>query len=95
MAVTTLAHPCSGAEIRLITDASDTGMGAAIEQKVENHWKPLGFFSKKFILAQQRYSTYDRELTAIFEAIKYFKYALEFISGEKNVVADALSRIEA
>lgn len=124
--------------MRLITDASDTGMGAALEQKINDTWKPLGFFSGKFSPTERRYSTYDRELTAIHESIKHFKYALEFqeftiitdhkpliyaltqisdkaskrqqrqisfisqytnkiqhISGEKNVVADALSRVDA
>ena len=30
--------------------------------------QPLGFFSKKFDNAQRRYSTYDRELTAVYIA---------------------------
>lgn len=72
-----MAHPCERAETRLITDASDIGMGAALEQKINDDWKPLGFFSRKFTPTERRYSTYDRELTAIVEAIKHFRYSLE------------------
>ena len=31
----------------LMTDASDVAVGAVLQQKVENHWQPLGFFSKR------------------------------------------------
>lgn len=73
-----IAHPAANAKLRLITDASDTAMGAAIEQQIgTDPWKPLAFFSKRFSNTQLAYSTYDRELTAIFESIKYFRYILE------------------
>ncbi|XP_060665714.1 uncharacterized protein LOC132798002 [Drosophila nasuta] len=70
---------------------------------------------------ERNYSTYDRELLAIYEAIKHFKHVLEarrpekasprqlrhlsfisqfstsicHLSGDENVVADALSRLNA
>ena len=40
-------------------------------------WKPLAFFSRKFSSAQRAYSAYDRELTAVYEAVRHFKYFLE------------------
>ena len=52
-------------------------MGASLEQWLENNWKPLAFFSRKFSPAQRVYSAYDRELTAIYEAIRHFRYSLE------------------
>ena len=52
-------------------------MGAALEQRSGDLWQPLGFFSQLFSPAQQKYSTYDRELTAIYEAIRHFLYYLE------------------
>ena len=52
-------------------------MGGALEQLFDGIWKSLGFFSQNFSSAQRNYSAYDRELTAIYEAIKYFKYFLE------------------
>lgn len=74
---TLLSHPSVNAEICLITDASNTGIGAALEQRIENEWKPIAFFSRKLTPAQCNYSAYDRELTAMFEAVKYFKYFLK------------------
>lgn len=38
---------------------------------------PISFFSRKFTSAQAKYSTYDRELLAIYTAVKYFRYLLE------------------
>lgn len=72
-----LFHPRAEAEIRVISDASDFAMGAVLEQKDPGGWVPLMFFSKKFSAAQIKYSAYDRELTAIFEAVKFFRYFLE------------------
>ena len=65
------------AQLSLTTDASDVALGAALEQKVDDGWMPLGFFSRKLTSAETRYSTYDRELLAIFSTIKYFKHILE------------------
>lgn len=76
---TLLVHPRAGAELRLLTDASDVAAGAVIEQMSADNtcWEPLAFFSQKFSPSQQKYSAYDRELTAIYQAIKYFSYLLE------------------
>lgn len=57
-----LAHPAERARLIPITDASDTAMGAALEQIVDGIRQSLGFFSRRFMLTQTRYSTYDREL---------------------------------
>ena len=37
----------------------------------------MAFFSRKFSSAQVNYSAYDRELTAIYEAVKYFRPLVE------------------
>ena len=75
--VALLAFPDDEADLRLVTDASDMAMGAALEQLEKGIWKPLAFFSRKFTPAQSKYSTYDRELMAIVEAVKHFLYYLE------------------
>ena len=73
-----LVHPRVGAEIRIVSDASDSGMGAALEQlSLIGIWEPLAFFSKKFSASQRKYSAYDCELTAIYEAVKYFSFLVE------------------
>jgi hypothetical protein len=52
-------------------------MGAVLQQRVNNTWQPLAFFSKKVSPAQQKYSAYDRELQAIYKAVKHFRHMLE------------------
>ncbi|CAB4004092.1 Hypothetical predicted protein [Paramuricea clavata] len=44
---TLLSHPKSDAELCLMTDASDVAVGAVLQQRVNNVWQPLGFFSKR------------------------------------------------
>lgn len=134
---TLLAHPAKNAELSIWCDASDSMVGAVLHQRINRDWQPLGFYSKKLSNAQQKYSTYDRELTAIYQAVKHFQYMIEgrecnirtdhkpltfafqqkldkasprqiryldfisqfttdirHISGEHNVTADCLSRID-
>ena len=66
------AFPAEFGKLRLICDASDSTVGAALEQILGNEWQPLTFFSRKFTPAQQKYVTYDRKLSAIHEAVRYF-----------------------
>ena len=72
-----LAHPIPGAELRLTTDACDKAMGASLGQVKQEEWEPIGFFSKKFSPTQTRYSADDRELTAIYESVKFFRPWIE------------------
>jgi cleavage and polyadenylation specificity factor subunit 1 len=41
----------------------------AVLQQVQDVCQPLAFFSRKLSPAQQKYSAYDRELLAIYEAV--------------------------
>ena len=44
-----LVYSRVGAEIRIVSDASDSGMDAALEQlSLTGIWEPLAFFLKKF-----------------------------------------------
>jgi len=70
---TLLAHPCQGALLSLTTDASEVAIGAVLEQTVDGKIQPLAFFSRKLSTAEKRYSTYDRELLAMYKALKYLK----------------------
>lgn len=80
---TLISHPATDSKLALITDASDLAIGAVVEQLEDNIWKPLGFFSRKLTPTQRNYSTYDRELLAIYEAIKFFQHLLE---GRKFII---------
>ena len=126
------------APLALSTDASSTHLGASLDQLTDGIWHPLRFHSRKLTPSEKNYSPYDRELLAIYDALKHFQHMLEgrqfvvktvhkplvkalsqrpekasprqlhqldFISqfcltlqhieGKDNVVADALSRVEA
>jgi hypothetical protein len=72
-----LAHPNPSAPLALVTDASTSALGAVLQQRVHDAWQPLAFFSKKLNSAQQKYSAYDRELLAVYEAVKHFRHMLE------------------
>jgi cleavage and polyadenylation specificity factor subunit 1 len=73
---TLLVHPDPSALLALVTDASTSAMGAVLQQRVDNAWQPLAY-SKKLNLAQQIYSAYDRELLAVYNAVKHFRHMLE------------------
>jgi hypothetical protein len=72
-----LSHPCPKDPLALVTDASDVAIGASLEQKCDGHWKPLGFFSRELTSTETRNSTYDRELLAIYTAIKFTQHMLD------------------
>lgn len=74
---TLLVHPDPKAELSIHTDASDTAIGGVLQQLNGQEWQPLAFFSKKLSPSQKKYSPYDRELLAIYEAIRYFRFMVE------------------
>ena len=61
----------------MTTDASDIAIGAVLEQRVDEHWQPLAFFSRQLKKAERNYATIDRELLGIHAAILHFRYFLE------------------
>ena len=75
--VTLLVHPKPHAPTCVMTDASEYAMGAVLQQRIEDQWQPIAYFSKKLSPAEVRYSTFDRELLAIYLAIKHFRYFVE------------------
>lgn len=74
---TLLAHPDASAKLAIVTDASDSAIGAVLQQKNGEDWQPLAFYSHKLSGAQTKYSPYDRELLAVYEAIKHFRHMVE------------------
>ncbi|XP_066981087.1 uncharacterized protein [Macrobrachium rosenbergii] len=63
---TTLAHQDPNAPFQLTMDTSSVTCGAVLEQIVAGAPQPIAFFSKKFSPAEARYSTFDRELCAVY-----------------------------
>ena len=72
-----LTFPRHHASLILHTDASDKAMGASLDQVYDNRIEPLGFYSKKFSPTETRYSAFDRELLAIYLAVRHFSHLLE------------------
>jgi cleavage and polyadenylation specificity factor subunit 1 len=72
-----LAQPDPTATLALVTDASTNAMGSVLQQQLQDISQPLAFFSRKRSPAQQKYSTYDRELLSIYEAVRHFRHMME------------------
>ena len=52
--------------------------GAELAQRSrDGAWKPLAFFSRTLTTPQKKYSAFDRELLAIYLAVKHFRHFLE------------------
>lgn len=64
-------------QLILSTDASGDAVGAALQQLVHGQLQPLSFFSRRLQPAQTRYSTFGRELLAVYYAIRHFRHLLE------------------
>ena len=80
---TLLTHPTPFAPTCIMADASDVAVGAVLQQLVSEVWQPI---SKKLRPDETRYSTFDRELLAIYLAIKLFRH---FVEGrEFHIVTD-------
>ena len=73
----TLAHPLPNAKLQLSVDASDTAVGAVLQQRIGRNLQPLGFFSRRLQDSETRYSVFDRELLAAYSAVKHFRFILE------------------
>ena len=74
---TLLVHPQADAPTCIMTDASADAVGAVLQQFGDGQWQPLAYFSKALKAAETRYSAFDRELLAIYLAIKRFCYFIE------------------
>ena len=72
-----LSFPVPDAELALFTDASTIAVGGVLQQKINEIWYPLGFFSRKLNKAQQLSSTFARELLAIYLSCKHFNHWLQ------------------
>ncbi len=71
-----LAFPIPGAPLTITTYASGHAIGACLHQLNNGENEPLSFFSRTLTDVESRYSTFDRELLAIFAATKKWKHFL-------------------
>lgn len=64
------------------TDASDFALGATLFCLVNGKLKPVAYHSRKFTPAEVNYSTTDKELLAIVDALRtwrHYLYGLTFV----------------
>ena len=52
-------------------------MGAVLQQRIDDAWVPLSFFSRKLLETEKKYSAFDRELLAAYLSIRHFRFMLE------------------
>ena len=71
-----LTYPVSGAPVSIATDASDSAVGAVLQQLVDGAWRPLGFFSRRLDKKQLAWSVFQKELLAVFLGVRHFLYYL-------------------
>lgn len=76
-----LAYPVPDAVIQVAADASDKAVGAVIQQFQAGRWVPLAYHSKKLTPQQVIWSTGDKELFALYSAVKRFRHLLEGKTG--------------
>nr|VZI26347.1 unnamed protein product [Spirometra erinaceieuropaei] len=74
---TLLTHPAPEAQLSPMVDALTVPVGAVLQQRLAGSTQPLAFFSKKLLPAETRYSTFGRELLAIYLAVMHFRHFLE------------------
>ena len=73
---TLLSLPKPDAVVTIMSDASDIAVGAML-QVADGQWQPIAYFSRKMPPTERRYSTYDRELLAMYLSVKHIRYFIE------------------
>ena len=67
---------------RLKTDASSDGLGALIEQKFGEAWKPIGYASRSLNESEKQYAQIEREILSIVfgcERFHEYLYGYQFV----------------
>ncbi|GBM96322.1 Transposon Ty3-I Gag-Pol polyprotein [Araneus ventricosus] len=74
---TILKHPIPGVTLSVWTDASNVAIGNTLMQLSNGNWEPIALLFLKLPKSQQNWSTYDRELLAIYTSMKILRHMLE------------------
>ena len=72
-----LAHPVPDVQFSLVVDASGTAVGAVLQQHHQQQLQPFTYFSRQLKPEEQRYSTFGRELLAMYLSVKHFQHSQE------------------
>ena len=76
-AATARAYPLPGDTLTLTTDASDKTIGAVLQTVHNDIPRPIGFCNRSLHVSERNYSTFDRELLVVHQAIRHFQHMLE------------------
>ena len=80
------------------TDASDRGVGAVLTQVGgDGHNHPVGYYSRKLLPREQRYSTIEKECLAIklaFEAFKVYLLGRKFVVQTDHRALEWMERLK-
>lgn len=81
---TLLSYINSDYELSITVDASDIAIGGVLQQRsLDDINEPVAFYSRKLTSTEKRYSTYDRELLAMYEGVKHFRH---FVEGREFII---------
>ena len=84
--VTEVGHFKISCPIRIICDASRSGLGAVLQQNDGNNWRPIHFASRFLTPLESKYSINELELLADVWAVEHFK---NYLYGTKfQIVSD-------
>ena len=72
-----LLYPDSQSPVAIFIDASDTAIGAVLLINRRGVWCPVAFFSRRLDKTQCKYATFDRELLAVYSAVRHFCHIWE------------------
>jgi len=78
-----LTFPSKKGILSITADASNTAIGACLNQCVDGDVQPLSFFSRKLSEREKNMSVFERELLAIFASVKKWR---DLIHGVKTTV---------
>nr|GEZ29961.1 reverse transcriptase domain-containing protein [Tanacetum cinerariifolium] len=102
--VSILIAPNWDQPFELMCDASDYAVGAVLGQRIEKHFRPIHYASKKMTQAEANYTTTDKEMLAVVYAFEKFRSylimnkiivythhsALKYLFAKKDVKARLL-----
>jgi hypothetical protein len=87
-----LLHPDYKKPFVLEVDASQYATGAILyQQDADEHWWPVGYYSKSFNEAEWGYDIHDRELLAIMRGLEHWHHILLSSPFKITVITDHLN----